>query len=102
MKIKYIKIASIIEILLGLAVARNLDDVSICEKILSSAQKTNCLVEVAIVTRDASICKRIEPEFPIRIIHCYGDVARRKGDPSICDNIEEGNAREECYSIARS
>lgn len=55
-----------------------------CEKISNTAQKDLCLMQLAKLKGQLSICDTIPGEFKYE---CYSELAVEKGDASICEKI---------------
>lgn len=70
--------------------ARNLNDINICDKIKGSYLWTQCVYKTAMSIDD---CERLGYDWM-----CYYYLAQNLNDKSVCDKIEEENYRKECIS----
>jgi hypothetical protein len=68
-------------------------DAKKCEK-MEDPIRTACLTSVAISTKNADTCDRIDEED--MIIGCYISVAAEKEDPNICEKIKVQEAHDSC------
>jgi hypothetical protein len=56
--------------------------------------KYGCYTEIAIETKDLSICKKITDK--IFLNACYSSIAEETKNASICDNIEDTMFKSAC------
>jgi hypothetical protein len=62
------------------------------------ATRDLCYGATAEVTKDVSLCGKIDPENQNMIDFCYEWVGIAKGDPLLCSKINGGPGRDRCYS----
>jgi hypothetical protein len=76
----------------NLAVHYNLSDVSSCKNGTAQSRNISCYVEQAVSRNDLSICENLASPTPKPDINpgyddCITAVAKRRVDPSVCENI---------------
>ncbi len=82
-----------------LNVARNLSDTKLCYQIINDKQRQgDCIRYIGENTEDLSICETPGIDKDL----CYTNIARgkrAKGNPEVCNYIQNNEARYYCYSI---
>ncbi|MFH0861683.1 MAG: hypothetical protein V1875_01515 [Candidatus Altiarchaeota archaeon] len=78
------------------AVALVKSDASICEKIPVAEFMGGCVALIASCTDDESLCSPLgENDIGLQYM-CVSEVAEVRGDPSLCDGMENPNYRDTC------
>jgi hypothetical protein len=79
------------------AVSSVTQDKSLCENIREGFEKDDCLLDIACMTSDISICSSFD-SISLAKDSCYDCVAKGTNDPSICENIADENLASQCKS----
>lgn len=87
--------ARIINCYTDIAVAKQ--DASICEKIQDLEYRNLCYHTIVNVTENSKICEKIQESVNFSKEGCYRYVAMKKGDPAICNKIND--TREKTYCL---
>ena len=74
--------------------ARNMKDVSVCDKITDVYEKDNCYSDAANTLADGSYCDKIKV-VPNKD-NCYHNIAMRLQDKTFCDKISTQNIKDSC------
>jgi hypothetical protein len=77
------------------AVAKELLDVSLCDGITSTSNRTGCVHEIAVALKSFDTCSK--SAVPEARAMCEREVAQLWRDPKLCDRIEPGPSRDECF-----
>jgi hypothetical protein len=78
-------------------------DTWICKKLKTEKEKNVCLMGVAQTEEDANICDEITDKTGNYYHKCVAEVAEKTGDHSVCEKLEEPQAKtipdeiDECY-----
>jgi len=73
------------------------EDTSACERIQDKVMAGACLLNLAVIKDDASICGKITtaPELKLKD-KCYMKVGSYKKDASICNSIQDAKLKGDC------
>ncbi|MCX8197132.1 MAG: hypothetical protein N3G80_02345 [Candidatus Micrarchaeota archaeon] len=78
--------------------AIKMQDSRICLKAAPEEKRDECFVNYAARTKNVSACSRVIES--LAKISCYYKAARENGMPSLCNPLETGRLRQECYSLS--
>ncbi len=76
-------------------------DSSICEgeKIIDPTRKDSCYLNVGQITKDVTLCKKIIN--PLRKNDCYTNVAMYTNDVTLCEKVTDSFIKENCYVLVQ-
>lgn len=77
-------------------VALEIKDPSICDTITDRFNRNSCIMGATYGALDASSCAKID--YSVDKDYCYHDVAIKTKDHSLCENIKSDRLKEECLN----